>query len=422
VTRRLAGKLRGALADTRPLNTLEFRRLWTAGVVTTIGAQMTVVAVPVQIYTLTHSSAYVGLTGLFGLVPLVVFGLWGGAIADAMDRRTLLLASGAGISLMSLALWVVAASGVGSVWLVLCLFAVQQGLLAINQPTRSAVLPRILPSAQLPAANALNMTVFQFGAIVGPVLAGALIPVIGLSTLYLADAIALLATLWATWRLPKLPPTTTENGVRPTAGLRDVLAGFRYVATQKILLVSFLVDIIAMALGMPRAVFPEMAERTFHDPPGGGIALGLLYAAIAIGAVAGGLFSGWLHRIRRQGVAVTVAICVWGLGVTVFGLSDLLWLAVLALAVAGAADLVSAVFRSTMLQVVATDEMRGRMQGVFIVVVAGGPRLADIWHGPAADVVGTGTAAAGGGLAVILATVVTVALLPAFWRYRAPVR
>jgi MFS family permease len=422
VTRGLAGRLRGALADTRPLNTIEFRRLWTAGVVTTIGAQMTVVAVPVQIYTLTHSSAYVGLTGLFGLVPLVVFGLWGGAIADAVDRRTLLLASGAGISLMSLALWVVAASGVGSVWLVLCLFAVQQGLLAINQPTRSAVLPRILPTDELPAANALNMTVFQFGAIVGPVLAGALIPLIGLSTLYLADALALLATLWATWRLPKLPPTTTENGARPTAGLRDVLAGFRYVATQKILLVSFLVDVIAMALGMPRAVFPEMAERTFHDPPGGGIALGLLYASIAIGAVAGGLFSGWLHRIRRQGVAVTVAICVWGLGVTVFGLSDLLWLAVLALAVAGAADLVSAVFRSTMLQVVATDEMRGRMQGVFIVVVAGGPRLADIWHGPAADVVGTGTAAAGGGLAVILATVVTVALLPAFWRYRAPVR
>jgi MFS family permease len=422
VTRGLAGRLRGALADTRPLNTIEFRRLWTAGVVTTIGAQMTVVAVPVQIYTLTHSSAYVGLTGLFGLVPLVVFGLWGGAIADAVDRRTLLLASGAGISLMSLALWVVAASGVGSVWLVLCLFAVQQGLLAINQPTRSAVLPRILPTDELPAANALNMTVFQFGAIVGPVLAGALIPLIGLSTLYLADALALLATLWATWRLPKLPPTTAENGARPTAGLRDVLAGFRYVATQKILLVSFLVDVIAMALGMPRAVFPEMAERTFHDPPGGGIALGLLYASIAIGAVAGGLFSGWLHRIRRQGVAVTVAICVWGLGVTVFGLSDLLWLAVLALAVAGAADLVSAVFRSTMLQVVATDEMRGRMQGVFIVVVAGGPRLADIWHGPAADVVGTGTAAAGGGLAVILATVVTVALLPAFWRYRAPVR
>jgi MFS family permease len=412
--------MRAALADTRPLRTIEFRRLWGAGVVTTIGAQLTVVAVPVQVYNLTQSSGYVGLTGLFGLVPLVVFGLWGGAIADAMDRRTLLLATGAGISVMSLALWVVAASGVGSVWLVLGLFAVQQGLLAVNQPTRGAVLPRILPSTELAAANALNMTVVQFGAIVGPVLAGALIPLVGLSTLYLVDAVALLATLWATWRLPKLPPLAGENGVRRTAGLRDVLAGFRYVASQKILLVSFLVDIIAMGLGMPRAVFPEMAERTFGDPPGGGLALGLLYASIAIGAVAGGLFSGWLHRIRRQGVAVIMAICVWGLGVTVFGFSHLLWLAVLALAVAGAADLVSAVFRSTMLQVVATDEMRGRMQGVFIVVVAGGPRLADIWHGPVADLVGTGPTAAGGGIAVVVATVVTVALLPAFWRYRAP--
>ena len=422
VGRGLAGKFRDALADTTPLNTLEFRRLWGAGVVTTIGAQLTVVAVPVQIYNLTQSSAYVGLTGLFGLVPLVVFGLWGGAIADAMDRRTLLLATGAGISLVSLGLWVVAASGVGSVWLVLIMFAVQQGLLAINQPTRSAVLPRILPATELPAANALNMTVFQFGAIVGPVMAGALIPLIGLSTLYLADAIALLATLWATWRLPKLPPRRTDSGLRPTAGLRDVLAGFRYVATQKILLVSFLVDIIAMAFGMPRAVFPEMAQRTFHDPPGGGIALGLLYASIAIGAVAGGLFSGWLHRIRRQGVAVILAIGVWGLGVTVFGLTHLLWLAVAALAVAGAADLVSAVYRSTMLQVVATDEMRGRMQGVFIVVVAGGPRLADIWHGPAADVIGTGAASAVGGIAVLVATAITVVLLPAFWRYTAPVR
>ena len=416
---RLASRVRGAFADTRPLRTLEFRRLWGAGVVTTIGLLLTVVAVPVQVYNLTQSSSYVGLTGLFGLVPLVVFGLWGGAIADAVDRRLLLLISGAGISLMSLALWVVAATGFGSVWLVLVMFAVQQAMLAVNQPTRTAVLPRILPITQLPAANALNMTVMQFGAIVGPVLAGALIPVIGLSTLYLVDSIALLASLWATWRLPKLPPLAGENGLRRTAGLRDVIAGFRYVATQKILLVSFLVDIIAMALGMPRAVFPEMAERTFHDPPGGGIAMGLLYASIAVGAVAGGLFSGWLHRVRRQGVAVVLAICVWGLGVLVFGLSHLLWLAVLALAVAGAADLVSAVFRSTMLQVVATDEMRGRMQGVFMVVVAGGPRLADMWHGPAADAIGTGPASAWGGAGVVIGVIAVVALLPAFWRYRA---
>jgi len=423
--RSLRAKVRGAFADTRPLRHPEFRRLFLAGVVTVIGAQLSVVAVPKQIFDLTGSSTYVGLTGVFGLVPLLVFGLWGGAIADALDRRTVLLCSGTGIALTSVALWAVATTsagrGSGSVWLVLCLFSVQQAMLAVNQPTRSAVLPRILPKEELAAANTLNFTVAQFGAITGPVLAGALIPLIGLNKLYLIDSCALLVTLWATWRLPKLPPVPGEDGLKRTAGLRDVLDGFRYVGTQKILLVSFLVDIVAMAFGMPRAVFPEMAERTFHDPIGGGIALGLLYGAIAAGSLAGGLFSGWLHRVRRQGVAVTLAICVWGLGVAAFGMVHTLWLAVLLLAVAGAADLVSAVFRSTMLQVVATDEMRGRMQGVFMVVVAGGPRLADVWHGPAADWIGTGRAAAVGGIAVVVLTVVVVALLPAFWRYRATI-
>ena len=297
-------------------------------------------------------------------MPLVVFGLWGGAIADAMDRRTLLLVTGAGIAAMSLALWVIAASGVGGVWLVLVLFAVQSALLAVNQPARSAVIPRLVTAALLPAANTLNFTVTTFGAVVGPLLAGVLIPVIGLPTLYLLDAIALLATLWATWRLPAMPPAGEKRRARRVCA--EVVAGFRYAAMHKVLLVSFLVDIVAMAFGMPRILFPEMAERTFGDPPGGGLALGLLFAAIPAGTVVGGLFSGWLSRVRRQGVAVAVSIGVWGLGVALFGLTDSLWLAVLLLAVAGAGDLVSAVFRSSMLQTVATDEMRGRMQGVFI--------------------------------------------------------
>jgi MFS family permease len=176
-----------------------------------------------------------------------------------------------------------------------------------------------------------------------------------------------------------------------------------------------------MAFGMPRILFPEMAERTFGDPPGGGFALGLLFAAIPIGAVVGGLFSGYLTRIRRQGVAVLVSICVWGLGVALFGLTSTLWIAVLLLAIAGAGDLVSAVFRSSMLQTVATDEMRGRMQGVFIVVVAGGPRVADLWHGSAAAVVGPGLAATAGGVAVIVGMVAVVARFREFWHYRAPV-
>jgi MFS family permease len=421
--------LRGALADTRPLRSPDFRRLWTAGIVTAVGAQLTVVAVPTQIFGLTGSSAYVGLTGLFGLVPLVVFGLWGGAIADAVDRRLLLLLTGSGIAVTSLALWVCAATGLGSgdradpqapggVWLVLVLFAAQSACLAVNQPTRSAVIPRLIPAEHLPAANALNMTVVQAGAVAGPLLAGVLIPVVGLPTLYLLDSVALLSTLWATWRLPPVPPAEAQ-GRRRRAGLREVVDGFRYAALHRVLLVSFLIDVVAMGFGMPRVVFPEMAERTFGDPPGGGLALGLLFAAIPLGMVLAGLFSGWLHRVRRHGAAVTVAICVWGAGVAAFGLTGSLWLAVVCLAVAGAGDLVSSVYRSSMLQTVATDEMRGRMQGVFIVVVAGGPRLADLWHGPAAAGFGPGAAATAGGVAVIVGALAVVARYPAFWRYRA---
>jgi MFS family permease len=417
-TRRIVRAVRGVLTDTRPLRTPAYRRLWGAGVVTVIGAQLSVVAVPAQIYELTGSSAWVGLTGLFGLVPLIVFGLWGGAIADAIDRRTLLLISGAGIALSSLALWVTAASGVGGVWLVLAVFAVQTGFLAVNQPARNAVIPRLLPAEQLPAANALNMTVFQVGAIAGPLLAGVLIPVVGLPTLYLLDAVALLATLWATWRLPPVPPES--NGVRRRAGIREIVAGFRYAALHAVLLVSFLIDIVAMAFGMPRVVFPEISQTVFGDPPGGGVALGVLFAAIPAGMVVAGLFTGLLHRVRRQGMAVTLAICTWGLGIALFGLTGSLWLAVLFLALAGAGDMVSAVFRMSMLQSVATDEMRGRMQGVFGVVVAGGPRVADLWHGPAATWWGPGAASSVGGVAVIVGAIVVVLAFPVFWRFRAP--
>ena len=416
---RATGLLRSTFADTTPLRTPAYRRLWAAGIVTVIGAQLSVVAVPTQIYQLTGSSAYVGLTGLFGLVPLVVFGLWGGAIADAVDRRVMLLFTGSGIALTSLALWVVSATGAGNVWVVLVLFAVQSAMLAMNQPTRSAVIPRLLPAEQLPAANALNMTVVQIGAVLGPLLAGVLIPFIGLPTLYLLDAIFLLATLWATWRLPPLPSTQSGGG-REQVGLRAVLDGFRYVGMHRVLLVSFLVDVIAMGFGMPRVVFPEMAQTTFGGPAGGGIALGVLFAAIPLGMVVGGVLSGWLTRVDRQGLAVVVAICVWGGGIALFGLTGSLFLAVLALAVAGAGDLVSSVYRSSMLQTVATDEMRGRMQGVFIVIVAGGPRLADLWHGPAAAAIGPGPTATLGGVAVIIATLLVVTRFPEFLRYRAP--
>ena len=410
------GRLRRIAIDTRPLKRPAFRRLWASTAITAVGSQFTVVAVPKQVFDITGSSAYVGLTGLFGLVPLLIFGLWGGAIADAFDRRTVIIVSNAAIALTSVAFWLQAMVGMENVWLVLGLLAVQQAFVAINLPTRTAAVARMVPLDLLPSATALTSTVGALGMVFGPLLAGVLMPVAGLPILYLLDSVALVAATLLIIKIPRMPPL---DGVRRRAGLKDIVDGFRYLAAKNVLLASYLLDVIAMVAGMPRALFPEMAERTFGDPPGGGLALGWLYAAIPLGAMLFGLASGWLGNIRRHGVGTAVAICAWGLAVIGFGLADALWLAVVFLVLAGAADMVSMVYRSAILQSAATDEMRGRMQGVFIVVVAGGPRVADLVHGWAAAGFGTATAATGGGVLVIVLTVVAVACLPAFWRYRA---
>jgi MFS family permease len=403
--------------DTRPLHYPAYRRLWISNIVTAVGAQFSAVAVPKQLYDITGSSFYVGLAGIFGLVPLVVFGLWGGAIADAVDRRKLMIITNGGLAGTSVLLWLVAFAGIPSVWLVLVLFALQQTFFAVNSPTRAAAVARLIPAHLLPSAQALGSTVFQLGSIVGPLLAGVLLPLLGLSVLYLVDAIALCLALWAVFRLPALPP---QDGAPKKAGLRSVLDGFRYLGLHAVLLASFLLDIIAMVFGMPRALFPEMAERTFGDPPGGGAALGWLYAAIPLGAFCFGLFSGWLHRIARHGVGVTIAVVAWGVAIIGFGFADSLWLAVLFLALGGGADLVSMVYRSSILQAAATDEMRGRIQGVFTVVVAGGPRLADTLHGLAGAALGTRPAVMIGGVLVVLAAALSAVALPAFWKYKAP--
>lgn len=412
--RSLLGKV---VLDTRPLGYPAYRRLWTSSIVTSVGAQFSAVAVPKQLYDLTGNSAYVGLAGIFGLVPLLVFGLWGGAVADTVDRRKLLLLTNSGLAATAVLLWLVAASGVGSVWLVLVLFALQQTCFAVNMPTRSAAIARLIPAPLLPSAQALGSTVFQLGAVIGPLLAGVLLPVLGLSVLYLVDAVALTIAVWAVFRLPALPPL---DGAPTKAGLRSVVDGFRYLGTHPVLLTSFLMDIIAMVFGMPRALFPELAERVYGDPPGGGAALGWLYAAIPLGAFVFGVLSGWLHRILRHGVGVTIGVVVWGVAIVGFGLSDSLWLGVLFLAIGGGADLVSMVYRSSMLQAAATDEMRGRIQGVFTVVVAGGPRLADVLHGSGGAVIGAQTAVAAGGVLVVVLALGAAVLTPSFWRYRAP--
>ena len=422
-TSRRRGKL---FADTTPLRTPDFRRLWLSGIVTVIGANLTIFAVPVQLYALTQNSAYVGLSGLFALVPLIVFGLWGGAWADAMDRRLLLIIASCGLAVASVLLWLQAALALNNVWVVLCLLSVQQAFFAINQPTRSAAIPRILPGDQLPAANSLNMTVMQFGAIVGPLLAGVMLHWVDLSTLYLIDAITCVAPIWATFRLAPMPATASERG-SARWGFAAVLDGFRYLAGHPVVLMSFVVDLIAMIFGMPRALFPQMAHESFGGPVEGGTTMALLAAAMSVGAVAGGVFSGWLPRIRRQGLAVVIAIVAWGVAMIGFGVAGglahggartFLWIALAFLAIGGAADMVSAAFRSTILQQAAADDVRGRLQGVFTVVVAGGPRLGDAVHGAAAAAVGTTVAAAGGGALVVVGVVTAALVGPAFVRYR----
>ncbi|MEV5315652.1 MFS transporter, partial [Streptomyces sp. NPDC052610] len=390
-------------------------RLWTSTIVTAVGSQLTAVAVPKQIYDITGSSAWVGYASLAGLLPLVVFALWGGAVADSVDRRKLLLVTNSGIAVTSLLFWVQAVTGFESVGVLMVLLALQQAFFGLNSPARTASIARLVPAEELAAANALGSTVTQTGLVAGPLLAGALIPVVGLPELYLIDAVALCVTVWAVVRLPALPPLGGPAVRR--AGLREIAAGFRYIALHKVLLLSFLADMVAMVLGMPRALFPQLAAETYGSY-GEGLALGLLFAAIPVGAVAGGLFSGTFSRARRHGLMVIGAVVAWGVAITGFGLSRSLWIAVAFLVLAGVADMVSMVFRGAILLSAATDEMRGRMQGVFTVVVAGGPRLADVLHGTAGSAFGPRTAVAGGGLLVVVVMLALAAVSPALRRHR----
>ncbi len=323
--------------DTRPLQIPVFRRTFAGQGAAVVGTVVTEVAVPVQIYDLSHSSFDVGLAGLAGLVPILVFGLYGGAVADAVDRRRLYLASAALTWTVTLALLAQAVAGAGSVPLILALVAVQSGGFAVSSAVRGAITPALVPRELVPAANSLTYTASTIGQVLGPLVAGVLLGLPnGFRYAYGADAILFTAALYATFRLPPLPPSAPLG--RP--GLRSVVDGLRFLAGRQVLLVSFLVDIAAMVLAMPTALFPQAAETRWH----GGV--GLLYASIAAGSVLAGLSSGWIGRVRRQGVALAAAVAVWAAAVALAGLAPALWLAVTLLVVAGAADLVSAVYRA----------------------------------------------------------------------------
>lgn len=406
--RGLRAMLRKQAVDTRPLAIPAYRRLLIGQGTSFVGSMLTQVAVPVQIYAISKSSLYVGMVGLAGLVPIVVFGLYGGAIADAIDRRVLYFWASLLSWVVTLALLVQTLAGLGNVAVILALVAVQSAAFAVASSARGAIIPRLVPADLVPAANTLNFTVGNVGQVVGPLLAGVLVTLPnGFALAYGVDAVLFTAALYSALRLPSIRP----DGTGQRLGLRSVAEGLAFIATRPVLLMSFVVDIAAMVLAMPRALFPEVADDRF----GGNV--GPLYAAIAIGAVIAGLSSGWIGRIRRQGRALTFAIVGWGTAVALAGLAHHLWLAVVLLAVAGAADLVSAVYRQTILQTYAPDEMRGRMQGVFIAVVAGGPRLGDLRAGGTAAAANPTVSWVGGGIACIAVVAVAGVAVRTFWNY-----
>nr|WP_237405218.1 MFS transporter [Streptomyces sp. SN-593] len=387
------------LADVSPLREHpDFRRLWFGNAVSYIGQQMTAMAVALQVYAITGSSFYVGLVGLCSLVPLIVFGLYGGAVADAVDRRRLGLASASGALLLSAALAVVAIAHVHRVWPLYTIVALQAVCFAMNSPARSSMIPRLLPPARLPAANALASLSSGVGQMAGPMLGGVFVGFWGYQAAYLIDVAAFTASLYAMWRLPAMLPG--EPGAGAARRRPSVVEGLRYLAARPNLRTTFVSDLAAMVLAQPRVLFPAVAGLWFG---GDTRTVGLLAAAPAIGALVGSVFSGWLGRVNRQGFAVLVAVGSWGAAVAVFGLTRDLPLGMFFLALAGCADTVSMVFRNTMLQSAAPDDMRGRLQGVFLVVVVGGPRLGDFLAGSASDLFSPTAAVVGGGLACITA-------------------
>ncbi|MEN0130775.1 MAG: MFS transporter [Brevundimonas sp.] len=418
------------VVDTTPLRiSPDFRRLWFGLSISNLGTQLTVVAVGLQVYDITGSTFTVGLLGLFALVPLIIFGLYGGAIVDHYDRRRVALyaslVSWAVIAVLAVQGW----AGNQHVGLLFTLVALQSGANAVNAPARSAIIPRLLEPRLMPAANALQAIGFQTALTVGPLLGAALVAAFDYGLAYTVDFVLFTFALMAVFRLPPVPPEVSSTR-RDRVGIGSVVDGLRYLGTQKNVRMTFAVDLAAMVLAMPRVVFPAVGIWYLG---GGATTTGVLTAALAVGAVLSGTFSGGLARVRWQARVISWAITGWGLSVVAFGLvlvvvgrdkpDHVLWaalaIACCTLVAAGASDEVSAIFRQTILQTATPDDMRGRLQGVFIVVVAGGPRLGDLWIGTMSERVGEAWAVVIGGLLCVTVLWLLVRWQRTFWDYDA---
>lgn len=407
--------VRRIAVDVTPLRaSRDFRRLWFGLLVSQTGYQFALVATFIQVSDLTDSPAAVGLIGLIGLAALVLGTLVTGAFVDSYDRRTLLI--GAQFSFMVASALLLATSLMPRppLWLIYAAIGLTSATSAVDSPTRSAMTPRLVGRELVPAASALNQVVWNTTALVGPALAGLVIAEFDVPAAYVIDLSSYGAMLLAAFLIRPVPP---ERAPGSPTGWSAVREGFSYLRGRPVLQSTFLFDIVAMVFGMPRALFPFLAATQFHA---GERVVGLLFSAPAVGALVGALTTGWVGRIRHQGRAVIVAIVLWGAGITAFGLvGDRLWPALACLAFAGAADVVSAVFRSTILQLSVPDALRGRLNGIHILVVAGGPRLGDLEAGLVAAAFTPTVSVVSGGILCIVGTAVLAVTMPAFWRYHA---
>ena len=385
----------------------DFRLVWSGQVVNQLGSQLTLLALNAQLYALTHSKLELGLLGAAQLGPLVVCSIIGGTIADTYDRRRILLVMQLLMAVTSAGL----ALNSHSVWPIFVLASIQAGLLGVDWPTRQATTATVVGPDSRVAAFALNSVVFNSAQVFGPLLGGLLVKLSGVRLAYGLDVVSYLWAFAFTSRMRPLPPTGKPAGV----SIKAIGDGFRYLRTQRLLQASFVADFNAMVFGMPRALFAPMAFEVFK---GGAGTLGILTAAPAAGALIGGFLTGWVTRIVRQGRAVIVCIVIWGLAIAGFGLSKMIWLGVLFLGIAGAADMVSAVFRNAISQDTATDEMRGRMSSIFIAVVRGGPLVGDYEAGQVAALTSTQFSVVSGGLFCVGFMGLVALAYPELRRYR----
>jgi MFS family permease len=417
---RIARLGRHLVVDVSPLRRSRDLRCLVAGqLLSTVGGSLTTVAVPFQVYLLTRASLDVGLVSLATVLPLIAGALLGGSLADAADRRKILLCAQSLTLLCSAGLAVNADTG-AALWPLFALPAMAAGFAAATESGLSAILPNLARRSEVAAVNTMFQALFQIGGVAGPAVAGLLLAGAGVRFVYWMDAATMAAAIAATFLMgPQVPQVqqVPQAGAHQRPGLRSIVDGFSYLRGRPVIQGAYLIDINATVFGMPRAVFPALALTVFG---GGARTLGFLYAAPAAGALLGAVTAGWIPRIRRQGRAVIAAVLVWGAAIACFGLVPWLLAALALLAVAGCADVISAVLRGTIIQLGVPDELRGRMMGMQMAAVAGAPRIGDAESGAVAAAFTPLASVVSGGLACIAGALILARLLPAFRRQTSP--